>query len=164
MEGTPGYHRLTDILETFLSKLCVLQAMDSGRKESWDLFIPPTTACPGQLVLWQLYINTNPESQLLDCGHLPMCGYPLMESSIERHDTLFESCFPSDLGIIGPSLLQLQDCHLCPLQHPALSINPGVTEFLVRLGNTLTLSFSSGSSKWLTCQFLYGRGFCMDEN
>lgn len=58
--------------------------MELGRKEPWDLFVPPIEAYQEQLALWQLNLIIS-ESQLLDCGHLPV--WPSSTDGVIKRDT-----------------------------------------------------------------------------
>lgn len=72
MEGTAGCHGLLDTLVRCLRKLYILQTMELGGKEPWDLLVPPIVAYREQLALWQLSLTMISESQHLGCGHRPV--------------------------------------------------------------------------------------------
>lgn len=84
IEGTAGCHGLLDTLVRCLHKLYILQTMELGRKEPWDLFVPPIAAYQEQLALWQLNLITS-ESQLLDCGYLPV--WPSSTEGVIKRET-----------------------------------------------------------------------------
>ena len=85
IEGTDGCHGLLDTLVRCLHQLYILQTMELGRKEPWDLFVPPIAAYQEQLALSQLNLIVISESQHLGCGHLPV--WPSSTEGVIKRET-----------------------------------------------------------------------------